>query len=66
MGWRFLTDREEVWSKFLEYRYDGGLKELCGFVSKRMLLKVSLWWRDVRQVCGAEVIVQHWFSNFLS
>ncbi|XP_058754053.1 uncharacterized protein LOC131627225 [Vicia villosa] len=65
-GWRFLSDREVVWYKFLEFRYGVGMEALCGVIPDRDLLKSSLWWRDVRNVCGFEVNDIPWFSNCIS
>ncbi|XP_058725817.1 uncharacterized protein LOC131597121 [Vicia villosa] len=65
-GWRFLSDRESVWFKFLEFRYGKGMEALCGIIPNRILLKASLWWRDVRNVCGFEVNDRPWFSDCIS
>ncbi|XP_058742110.1 uncharacterized protein LOC131614557 [Vicia villosa] len=65
-GWRFISDSDAVWFNLLEYRYGGGLEALCGESSNRFLSKTSLWWRDVRFVCGFKVNNSPWFSDCIS
>lgn len=46
-GWIFLLDKEVVWYKLIQFRYGGGMEVLFGNDFNWVLLKSSLWWRDV-------------------
>ncbi|KAI5405621.1 hypothetical protein KIW84_052410 [Lathyrus oleraceus] len=46
--------------------YGSGLQSLCDVVSKPVLSTYSLWWRDVRLVCGTPFGGQDWFCDSIS
>ncbi|KAI5439123.1 hypothetical protein KIW84_024770 [Lathyrus oleraceus] len=65
-GWRFLNDKHAIWFKLLQFRYDSGLQSLCDVVSKPALSNYSLWWRDIRLVCGTPFGGHDWFCDSIS
>ncbi|CAL5192304.1 unnamed protein product [Lathyrus oleraceus] len=65
-GWRFLNDKHAIWFKLLQFRYGSGLQSLCDVVSKPALSNYSLWWRDIRLVCGTPFGGHDWFSDSIS
>ncbi|KAI5436046.1 hypothetical protein KIW84_022476 [Lathyrus oleraceus] len=65
-GWRFLNDKHAIWFNLLHFRYGSGLQSLCDVVSKPVLSTYSLWWRDVRLVCGTPFGGQDWFCDSIS
>ncbi|KAI5417416.1 hypothetical protein KIW84_042139 [Lathyrus oleraceus] len=65
-GWRFLNDKHAIWFNLLHFRYGSGLQSLCDVVSKPVLSTYSLWWRDVRSVCGTPFGGQDWFCDSIS
>lgn len=66
MGWRFLTDVEAVWYKLIIFRHASDLDALCGNESNWGLSKASLWWRDIRMVCGPKLLGNSWFLESIS
>ena len=60
-GWRFLNDKHAIWFNLLQFRYGSGLQSLCDVVSKPTLSNYSLWWRDIRLVCGTPFGGYDWF-----
>ncbi|CAL5186225.1 unnamed protein product [Lathyrus oleraceus] len=65
-GWRFLNDKHAIWFKLLQFRYDSGLQSLGEVVSKPTLSNYSLWWRDIRLVCGTPLGGHDWFGDSIS
>ncbi|KAI5403769.1 hypothetical protein KIW84_051070 [Lathyrus oleraceus] len=65
-GWRFLNDKHAIWFKLLQFRYGSGLQSLCDVVSKPALSNFSLWWRDIRLVCGTPFGGHDWFCDSIS
>ncbi|KAI5430636.1 hypothetical protein KIW84_035011 [Lathyrus oleraceus] len=65
-GWRFLNDKHAIWFKLLQFRYGSGLQSLGDVVSKSTLSNYSLWWRDIRLVCGTPLRGHDWFGDSIS
>ncbi|CAL5191793.1 unnamed protein product [Lathyrus oleraceus] len=65
-GWRFLNDKHAIWFKLLQFRYGSGLQSLGDVVSKSTLSNYSLWWRDIRLVCGTPLGGHDWFGDSIS
>ncbi|KAI5430646.1 hypothetical protein KIW84_035018 [Lathyrus oleraceus] len=65
-GWRFLNDKHAIWFNLLQFRYGSGLQSLCDVVSKPVLSNYSLWWRDIRLVCGTPFGGHDWFCDSIS
>ncbi|KAI5423367.1 hypothetical protein KIW84_046364 [Lathyrus oleraceus] len=65
-GWRFLDDKHAIWFNLLQFRYGSGLQSLCDVVSKSVLSNYSLWWRDIRLVCGTPFGGHDWFCDSIS
>ncbi|KAI5447832.1 hypothetical protein KIW84_015326 [Lathyrus oleraceus] len=65
-GWRFLNDKHAIWFNLLQFRYGSGLQALCDVVSKPVLSNYSLWWRDIRLVCGTPFGGHDWFCDSIS